>query len=260
MNEHVFRRVLGASRACKRTGSSDYALAYSSPTDAASGHEWSDGTLVCGASNWVLSAKDLHALMSALGHGGRLLSEAARTTMSCQRLGFDNEVRPADCPEGNLCKHGAVGYFPVPDAPYQAVRTYAGLFACNTPVVLIANSPLPSQPDDALTFVRDALKSATLDHAPKGARHCAKAQFDLAHEMRDARARPDRDTRRRGGGRGARAQAGRDARDGYGPAGRRVGQMDRDAALRAARSRQSAGFLEFSASPAAPDGHATWRG
>ena len=180
MNEHVFRRVLNAPRACKRTSETDYALAYSFPADSTPGHEWSDGTRICGASNWVLSAKDLHALLSALGHGGRLLSDAARTTMSCQRLGWDNGVRPADCPEGNLCKHGAVGYFPSPDAPYQAVRTYAGLFTCNTPVVLIANSPLPSHPDDALTFVRAALKRATLDHEPKGARHCLKAQFELA--------------------------------------------------------------------------------
>jgi Beta-lactamase len=180
MNAHVFRRVLGASRACKRTSRSDYALAYSFPADSTPGHEWSDGTLICGASNWVLSARDLHRLLGAIGRGGKLLSDAARTTMSCQRLSWDNWVRPADCPEGNLCKHGAVGYFPSPDAPYQAVRTYAGLFACDTPVVLFANSPLPSTPDDALTFVRDALKRATLDRAPKGARHCAKTQFTLS--------------------------------------------------------------------------------
>ncbi len=257
MNEHVFRRVLGASRACKRTGSSDYALAYSSPTDAASGHEWSDGTLVCGASNWVLSAKDLHALMSAIGHGGRLLSESERTTMSCQRLGFDNEVRPADCPEGNLCKHGAVGYFPAPDAPYQAVRTYAGLFACNTPVVLIANSPLPSQPDDALTFVRDALKSATLDHAPKGARHCAKAQFELATKC--VKLAPGQNA--------IRVDAEVAAAHGTKPAAMRVTVAGLPEGVSAkwietplARHvRTVGGFLEFSASPSAPDGHSTAR-
>jgi len=258
MNEHVFRRVLNGPRACKRTSQSDYALAYSFPADSTPGHEWSDGTLICGASNWVLSAKDLHALLSALGHGGRLLSDAARTTMICQRLGWDNGVRPADCPEGNLCKHGAVGYFPSPDAPYQAVRTYAGLFTCNTPVVLIANSPLPSHPDDALTFVRDALKRATLDHAPRSARHCAKAQFELATKC--VTLAPGQMALRLG----AEASATHwlnpatihvtvsGLPEGVSakwietrPFGRHIGGV--------------AGFLEFSAAPAAPSGHALAR-
>jgi len=258
MNEHVFRRILGGPRACKRTSRSDYALAYSSPDDSTPGHEWSDGTLICGASNWVLSAKDLHALLSALGHGGRLLSDAARTTMSCQRLGWDNGVRPADCPEGNLCKHGAVGLFPSPDAPYQAIRTYAGLFACNTPVVLVANSPLPSQPDDALTFVRDALKRATLDRAPKGARHCAKAQFELATKCMTLA--PGQIALRVG----AEASVTRWPH----PAAIRVTASGLPEGVSArwietrpfARNiRGVAGFLEFSAAPAAPSGHALAR-
>jgi len=258
MNERVFRRVLGAPRACKRTSPSDYALAYSSPTDSTPGHEWSDGTLICGASNWVLSAKDLHALFSALGRGGRLLSEAARTTMSCQRLGWDNGVRPADCPEGNLCKHGAVGYFPAPDAPYQAIRTYAGLFTCNTPVVLIANSPLPSQPDDALTFVRDALKRATLDHAPKGARHCAKAQFELATKC--VTLAPGQIAMRVGAeaaiAHGIKPTALHVTVSGL-PEG--VSTKWIETQLLARHVRGAAGFLEFSASPAAPSGHALAR-
>ena len=257
MNEHVFRRVLGASRACKRTSPSDYALAYASATDSAPGHEWSDGTLICGASNWVLSAKDLHALFSALGHGGRLLSEAARTTMSCQRLGFDNEVRPADCPEGNLCKHGAVGYFPAPDAPYQAVRTYAGLVTCNTPVVLIANSPLPSQPDDALTFVREALKHATLNHEPKAARRCAKAQFDLATKC--VTLAPGQ-TAMRVGAEAAFAHGAKPAATHVTVSGLPEGVSAKWIETPLARHlRGVAGLLEFSASRAAPGGHATAR-
>jgi hypothetical protein len=258
MNEHVFRRVLGSLRACKRTSQADYALAYSFPADSTPGHEWSDGTLICGASNWVLSAKDLHALLSALGHGGRLLSDAARTTMSCQRLGWDNEVRPADCPEGNLCKHGAVGYFPSQDAPYQAIRSYAGLFACNTPVVLVANSPLPSHPDDALTFVRDALKRATLDHEPKDARHCPKAQFELATKC--VTLAP--------GASAPRVGAEASATHWPDPAAIRVTVSGLPEGVSAkwietqpfARHiRGVAGFLEFSAAAAAPSGHALAR-
>ena len=258
MNEHVFRRVLNAPRACKRTSPSDYALAYSFPADSTPGHEWSDGTLICGASNWVLSAKDLHALLSALGHGGRLLSDAARTAMSCQRLGWDNGVRPADCPEGNLCKHGAVGYFPSPDAPYQAIRTYAGLFACNTPVVLVANSPLPSHPDDALTFVRDALKRATLDHEPKGARHCEKAQFELATKC--VTLAPGESALRVG------AEA--SVTNWPDPAAIHVtvSGLPEGVAAKwietrpfARHVRGVAGFLEFSVAPAAPSGHALAR-
>jgi hypothetical protein len=258
MNEHVFRRVLGAPRACKRTSPSDYALAYASPTDSAPGHEWSDGTLICGASNWVLSAKDVHALLSALGHGGGLLSEAARTTMSCQRLGWDNGVRPADCPEGNLCKHGAVGYFPTPDGPYQAVRTYAGLLTCNTPVALIANSPLPSQPDDALTFVRDALKRATLDHAPKGARHCAKAPFELASKC--VTLAPGQTEMRVGAEavmtHGIKPAAMRVTVSGL-PEGVSAKWVEKQPLARNIGG--VAGFLEFSASPAASGGHAIAR-
>lgn len=258
MNEHVFRRVLGAPRACKRTSPSGYALAYSSPADSTPGHEWSDGTLVCGASNWVLSAKDLHALLSALGHDGKLLSDAARTTMSCHRLGWDNGVRPADCPEGNLCKHGAVGYFPSPDAPYQAIRTYAGLFACNTPVVLIANSPLPSQPDDALTFVRDALKRATLDHAPKGARHCVKAQFELATKC--VTLAPGQ-IAMRVGAEAAMAHGGKPAAIRVTVAGLPEGVSAKwiETQPLSRHVRGAAGFLEFSATPAAPSGHAVAR-
>ncbi len=258
MNAHVFRRVLGASRACKRTSNANYALAYSFPADSTPGHEWSDGTFICGASNWVLSARDVHALLGALGRGGKLLSEAARTTMSCQRLSWDNGVRPADCPEGNLCKHGAVGYFPSPDAPYQAVRTYAGLFACDTPVVLFANSALPSTPDDALTFVRDALKLATLDRAPKGARHCAKPQFALSTNCVTLAAgqpplrvgaeasvtnRPD-------------ASAIRVTVTGL-PEGVSAKWIETQRSVRHLRG--MAGFIEFSASPAAPNGHALAR-
>lgn len=255
MNEHVFRGVISASRACKRTSRSDYALAYSFPADSTPGHEWSDGGLICGASNWVLSAKDIHALLTALSHGGKLLSEAAKTAMSCQRLGWDNGVRPADCPEGSLCKHGAIGYYPSPDAPYQAVRTYAGLFACDTPVVLFANSPLPSTPDDALTFVRDALKRATLDHAPKGARYCRKAQFALATKC--VTLTPGQSALRVGAeaseARGPDPSAIHVAVTGL-PEGVTAKWVETARPIRGA-----AGFIEFSAAPAAPSGHAVAR-
>ena len=147
MNEHLFRRVLGAPRACKKTSPSDYALAYASPTDSAPGHEWSDGTLICGASNWVLSAKDLHALFSALGHGGRLLSEAARTTMRCRRLGFDNEVRPADCPRGRSLQAWGCRLFPShrtrPIKPSEPMRdsSPAARPWCSSPIRRCRRSP-----------------------------------------------------------------------------------------------------------------------
>ena len=125
-------------------------------------------------------------------------------------------------------------------------------------MVLIANSPLPSQPDDALTFVRDALKSATLDHAPQGARHCAKAPFELATKC--VTLAP--------GGTAMRVGAETEIAHGVKPAAMRVtvsGLPDGVSAKwietqpLARQVRGASGFLEFSASPAAPDGHATAR-
>ena len=125
-------------------------------------------------------------------------------------------------------------------------------------MVLVANSPLPSQPDDALTFVRDALKRATLDHAPKGARHCAKAPFELATKCLTLA--PGQTAMRVGAeteiAHGVKPAAMRVMVSGL-PEGVSAKWIETQPLARQVRG--AAGFLEFFVSAAAPDGHALAR-
>jgi hypothetical protein len=69
-------------------------------------------------------------------------------------LGWDCSVRN-DCPTPYVCKNGDLT-----NGNCINIWTYAGIFKCNVPVVVVVNSPLPApyQPgEDIIGLVKNAL-------------------------------------------------------------------------------------------------------
>jgi hypothetical protein len=147
VNQHVFQPLGVSSRACKPpTGTNDI-LSYPFPSGSTNGTDWGDWTLSCGGGGWVLSADDLYRFLNDLANGNILLTSTDKVRMNSNCLGWDGTDCSVmrNCPGPYNCKNGDL---------YQgnvAVWTYAAIFKCNVPVVLIVNSflPPPYQPYDS---------------------------------------------------------------------------------------------------------------
>jgi hypothetical protein len=176
INQHVFRAIGVGTRECKPTSPDSQILTYPSPPAEQSGTDWGDWTLSCGGGGWVLSAEDIYKILEDLANGHILLSEKEKANMNSDCLGWDgsNCSVMANCPRPYNCKNGALVSGDID------LWTYAGIFKCSVPVVLIVNSflPAPYQPYDhdgnpignkgnIIGLVRDAYKSAEIAGLPK---------------------------------------------------------------------------------------------
>jgi hypothetical protein len=165
MNENVFRPIGVTWRGCipplPELGTADI-LSYPFPAGTTAGTDWGDWTLACGGGGWVLSASDLFDVAYYLANGNVLLTDAEKTQMASDCLGWDCSVR-SDCPNPYVCKNGHL------DTGSLNVWTYVGIFKCNVPVVLIVNSPLP-QPyqsgEDIIGLVNNAYTNAAVAGTP----------------------------------------------------------------------------------------------
>jgi Beta-lactamase len=164
MNAHVFQPVSVPSSQCKPpTGTNDI-LSYPNPAGTKSGNDWGDWSLDCGSGGWMLSADEIFRVINDLATGNVLLTSAEKKQMFTNCLGWDCAVR-SDCPSPNVCKNGDLN-----DGAGTAVWTYAGIFKCNVPVVVVVNSPLPSpyqNGGDIIGLVENAYKAAAVPGTPR---------------------------------------------------------------------------------------------
>jgi len=172
VNQTVFQPAAVLPRTCRPPqGPNDitgypYAtiLSYPSPPGASHGTDWGNWTLACGGGGWVLSAGDLYKVINGIANGS-LLTKAEKDEMTAPApdcIGWDCSVR-GDCPDPYLCKNGSL------DSGNISVWTYAGIFKCTVPVVVIVNSVLPAAYQtngDIIGLVGDAYKAASVPGTP----------------------------------------------------------------------------------------------
>jgi Beta-lactamase len=185
MNKHVFLPVGISGADCKPPAPGSYnsasapILSYPFPAGNAHGTDWGDFTLNCGAGGWFLKTGDLTKVMDDLAGGNKLLTNAQKSTMFQNSLGWDDAVRQ-DCPSPYPCKNG--GYFATSNTGQPiALRTYLGLFKCTVLVVLYVNSDVTAairaigapSGNDIIGLVGQAYQlSKTKDKPPSGSRKC----------------------------------------------------------------------------------------
>jgi len=160
MNTHVFQPVGVPVSACKPPGGTNDVLSYTNPAGSTSGTDWGDWSLMCGSGGWVLSANQIFAVIDDLATGDTLLTGPQRKQMLANSLGWDSAVR-SDCPNPYDCKNGDLNNGP----GTQFVWTYAGIFKCNVPVVVVVNSPLPEpfkSNGDIIGLVANAYQNASV--------------------------------------------------------------------------------------------------
>jgi hypothetical protein len=160
MNAHVFEPVGVPASQCKPPSGTNDILSYTYPAGSTSGTDWGDWSLECGSGGWVLSANNIFNVINDLATGNKLLTNAEKQQMFNNCLGWDCAVR-SDCPSPYVCKNGDLNN----GSGGIAVWTYAGIFKCNVPVVVIVNSPLPSpysSNGDIIGLVENAYKNASV--------------------------------------------------------------------------------------------------
>jgi Beta-lactamase len=164
MNANVFRPVGIPDSQCKPPGGTSAILSYPSPAGSKSGVGWGDWSLQCGSGGWALSASDIFAVVSSLANQTLLLTDAEKGQMFADCLGWDCAVR-SDCPNPYVCKNGELN-----DAGGIAAWTFAGVFKCNVPVVVVVNSPLPppyQTNGDVIGLVANAYQDASVPGTPE---------------------------------------------------------------------------------------------
>jgi hypothetical protein len=176
VNQHVFAPLQIPTRDCKPPPSgTDYILSYPLPAGTSPGIDWGDGTLECGAGNWWLSGGDIFKVVNDLARGNVLLTATEKALMNGSTptyIGWDNTVR-GGCPNPNLCKNGNLQRRDQALIPTQwNISTYAGIFKCVVPVVVIVNSTLPppqpvSYNSDLIPFVQQAYNGALTNDPPQ---------------------------------------------------------------------------------------------
>jgi hypothetical protein len=169
VNAHILQPVGVPFRECKPPAGADDILSYPFPPAGISGTDWGDWSLECGSGGWVLSANDIFKVINNLGKGNGLLTRDEKKLMFNHCLGWDCAVS-RDCPPPYVCKNGDLenaSHIPI-------LWTYAGIFKCTVPVVVIVNSPLPSsyQPtpqdgSDIIGLVENAYHQAAIPGTPK---------------------------------------------------------------------------------------------
>jgi hypothetical protein len=176
VNQHVFAPLQIPARDCKPPPSgTDYILSYPLPAGSSPGINWGDGTLQCGAGNWWLSGDDVFKVVNDIARGKVLLTASEKALMigsTPTYIGWDNTVR-GDCPSPNLCKNGGLEHSDGRLIPTQwSIATYASIFKCVVPVVVIVNSTLPppqpqSYNSDPIPLVEKAYQGALTNDPPR---------------------------------------------------------------------------------------------
>jgi hypothetical protein len=164
MQSDVFEPVGVTDSSCTPPTTPTGILSYPFPAGSASGTDWGDYSLACGAAGWVLSAFDIFKVVKDLATGNTLLSNSEKQQMFQGCLGWDCSVRP-DCPNPYVCKNGSFG-----NGAGEHVWTYAGILKCDVPVVVVVNSPLPStyqNGSDIIGLVENAYNSAQVPGTPR---------------------------------------------------------------------------------------------
>lgn len=169
MNKLVFQPVgvpinaSGPAVCAPPATASDTVLTYPNPAGSTPGTDWGIWTSSCGGGGWVLSAGDVFTVIKDIAAGSTLLTPSQRQTMLQNCLGWDCAVR-SDCPNPYDCKNGGLNNGSV------VLWTYAGIFKCNVPVVVVVNSQLPPpypSNGDIIGLVKDAYTAAAVVGAPK---------------------------------------------------------------------------------------------
>jgi Beta-lactamase len=170
LNANVFQPVGIAVSQCKPPAGTNQVLSYPSPAGSKSGVGWGDRSLECGSEGWALSASDIFAVVSSLAKETSLLTNAEKREMFADCLGWDCAVR-SDCPNPYICKNGDLN-----DGAGIALWTYAGVFKCNVPVVVVVNSPLPAPYQtggDIIGLVANAYQNASVPGTPEACHNLA---------------------------------------------------------------------------------------
>jgi hypothetical protein len=163
MRSHVFEPVGVEDSSCTPPADTSGILSYPYPALSTSGIDWGDWSLQCGSGGWVLSANDIFDVVNNLANGKTLLTAAEKKDMFADCLGWDCAVR-SDCPDPYVCKNGDLT-----NGSGISVWTYAGVFKCTVPVVVIVNSPLPAPyqgGEDIIGLVMDAYDNSAVAGTP----------------------------------------------------------------------------------------------
>jgi hypothetical protein len=164
MNQNVFQQLGIPHRDCTPPSleqppglRSQEILSYPIPAGTTTnGDDHGDYKLQCGAGGWWLTADDLMKVVTDLALGTVLLTTAENALITApfpNCIGWDCTVN-SGCPNPYLCKNGGDTNF----------RSYAGIFKCIVPVVVIVNSLLPSTYESSggiIRLVEEAYNAAT---------------------------------------------------------------------------------------------------
>jgi hypothetical protein len=144
VNEHVLQPSGLPLSACEPPSSTYQILSYPYPAGTTKGFDWLSWSLQCGSGGWELSANQIFNVFNTLANSTTLLSSAQRQQMFSECLGWDCAL-PGFCPSTNVCK---VGTLENGGPGTTWLWSYAGVYKCNVPVVVVVNSPLPSPYQD----------------------------------------------------------------------------------------------------------------
>lgn len=122
---------------CKPPAGTQKILSYPLPPGSTKGTDWGDWTSTSGGGGWVMTAADVYKLLLALTGGTKLLTNAQRTQMDANCLGWDCSVQNQfDFRGKNGILNGG------PNTPW--LYTFAGIFKGTVPVVVVVNSDTPT--------------------------------------------------------------------------------------------------------------------
>jgi CubicO group peptidase (beta-lactamase class C family) len=159
MRQNVFQPVGITNANCKPTLGTNPMLSYPPPpVGPTHGTDWSDWTLICGGGGWVLSVDNLYRILLSLASGTSLLSEAQRTLMASNCLGWDCSVQM------QTDFVGKNGLLPDPNGSGRVwLWTFFGIFKGFVPVVVVVNSDTPGTAN-ITGIVVGAFANATVPH------------------------------------------------------------------------------------------------
>jgi CubicO group peptidase (beta-lactamase class C family) len=153
MRQHVFQPLGITGVDCKPGAGSHPALSYPPPPIGAThGTDWGDWTLSCGGGGWVMTAGDLYKVMLDLAGGNVLLSDAQKTQMNTDCLGWDCSVQTQTDYVGKngILQTGSLGLW-----------TFFGIFKGTVPVIVLVNS---NTPGNITGIVATAFANASVPH------------------------------------------------------------------------------------------------
>ena len=154
MRANVFTPLGITDADCKPSAGAKPVLYYRPPpVGPTHGVEAGDWTPYCGGGGWVLTVSDLYKVILDLGGGNILLTDAEKTLMNTNCLGWDCSVQTQTDWIG---KNGILPY-----ANNVGMTCFFGIFKGQVPVVVLVNS---NPPANITTIVANAFANATVPH------------------------------------------------------------------------------------------------